>query len=244
MKKGTTSFLISLLLVALLGALVYFTLATHGSRGAASVTPPAMPEPPRPISAQPSSPAPAVVVGNQQVGSATATKPNASVVVPPVEGALARVTKKPFGIYVSPGNSPVSPERFQGYHTGVDFETTAAEQDIDVTVSAICAGPLLLKEWASGYGGVAVQSCRLGTQEVTVIYGHLRLSSISVAVRQELKPGQPLGVLGRGYSTETDGERKHLHLGIHQGLAIDIRGYVQNQADLGQWLDVRNYLGQ
>jgi hypothetical protein len=33
-------------------------------------------------------------------------------------------------------------------------------------------------------------------------------------------------------------------LGIHQGSAIDIRGYVQNQADLGQWLDVRNYLGQ
>jgi murein DD-endopeptidase MepM/ murein hydrolase activator NlpD len=165
-------------------------------------------------------------------------------VVPPVSDALTRVTKKPFGIYVRPGASPVSPERFQGYHTGVDFETTVAEQASDVTISAICAGPLVLKKWASGYGGVAVQSCRLGAQDVTVIYGHLRLSSISATVGQELKPGQALGVLGKGYSTETDGERKHLHLGIHQGSAIDIRGYVQNQADLGQWLDVRNYLGQ
>jgi murein DD-endopeptidase MepM/ murein hydrolase activator NlpD len=145
---------------------------------------------------------------------------------------------------VSPGNSPVSPERFQGYHTGVDFETTAAEQSSDVAISAICAGPLLLKKWATGYGGVAVQSCRLDAQDVTVIYGHLRLSSIGVTVGQKLEPGQALGVLGKGYSVETDGERKHLHLGIHKGTAINILGYVQKQADLGQWLDVRNYLGQ
>ncbi|NTU99252.1 hypothetical protein HGA64_04600 [Candidatus Falkowbacteria bacterium] len=47
------------------------------------------------------------------------------VFVPPISDALSRVTKKPFGIKVSPKNSSVSPERFTGYHTGVDFETTS-----------------------------------------------------------------------------------------------------------------------
>jgi murein DD-endopeptidase MepM/ murein hydrolase activator NlpD len=178
------------------------------------------------------------------VESATTTQPASGVVVEPISDALSRVTKKPFGIYVRPGASPVSPERFQGYHAGVDFETTAVEQSVDVTVSAICAGPLMLKKWATGYGGVAVQSCRLDNQDVTIIYGHLRLASISAAVGQELKPGQSIGVLGKGYSTETDGERKHLHLGIHKGAAINILGYVQKQSDLGAWLDVRNYLSQ
>src|SRR5438105_13240780 len=39
----------------------------------------------------------------------------------PLENAQTRVTKKFFGTKVSPGNSPVTPERFSGYHTGVDF---------------------------------------------------------------------------------------------------------------------------
>src|SRR5438105_4096773 len=47
---------------------------------------------------------------------------------PPIGNSLSRVTKKPFGIYITPQNSPVQPEKFKGYHTGVDFETTADEQ--------------------------------------------------------------------------------------------------------------------
>lgn len=35
--------------------------------------------------------------------------------------------------------------------------------------------------------------------------------------------------LGNGYSSDTDGERKHLHLGIHLGEVVDIRGYVQKK---------------
>src|SRR5579863_6635904 len=41
----------------------------------------------------------------------------------PISGGLSRVTKKPFGIYVTPQNSPVQPEKFTGFHTGIDFET-------------------------------------------------------------------------------------------------------------------------
>ncbi len=152
-----------------------------------------------------------------------------------------RVTKKPFGIFVSPNNSPVSPEKFTGYHTGVDFETFSDEQDKDVTVSTVCAGPLLLKESASGYGGVAVQDCMLGNQDVTIIYGHLQLSSIQGNIGQQLSAGAQIGILGKGYSSETDGERKHLHLGIHVGKAINILGYVQKQADLAGWMDATQY---
>ena len=155
----------------------------------------------------------------------------------PISGALSRITKKPFGIKVSPGHSPISPERFSGYHTGVDFETTAQEQNIDVPIYAICSGPLVLKKYATGYGGVAVQSCDINKLAVTVVYGHLRLNSINIKSGQQLQSGEQIGVLGRGYSTETAGERKHLHLGIHLGSAIDLLGYVQSTKELTGWLD-------
>jgi hypothetical protein len=51
-----------------------------------------------------------------------------------------------------------------------------------------------------------------------------------------------LAVLGTGFSTETDGERKHLHLGIHKGTAINILGYVQNSSELNNWVDITKYL--
>lgn len=170
---------------------------------------------------------------NTAVTTATTT----ATLAEPITGALLRVTKKPFGLWVAPGNSPVSPERFTGYHTGVDFETTPEEQNIDVPVYAICAGPLILKKSATGYGGVAVQSCTINQESVTVIYGHLRLASITASVNTVLKPGQQIGILGKGYSAETNGERKHLHLGIHQGTAVNLLGYVPQQNELNQWLD-------
>lgn len=40
----------------------------------------------------------------------------------PLTDAAARITKKPFGIFITPQNSPVQPERFSGFHTGTDFE--------------------------------------------------------------------------------------------------------------------------
>lgn len=155
----------------------------------------------------------------------------------PLDGAAERITKKPFGLYVSPNNSPVSPERFAGYHTGVDFETTPAEQDIDVPVYAVCAGPLILKKIATGYGGVAVQSCQINQEPITIIYDHLRLASIKIAPQALLSPGQLIGVLGKGYSAETSGERKHLHLGVHQGAAVVLLGYVPKENELSQWLN-------
>lgn len=160
----------------------------------------------------------------------------------PISDALARITKKPFGIKVSPGNSPVNPERFSGYHSGVDFETFANEQDVDVPIYSVCDGPLILKQWVKGYGGVAIQKCTLLDQAVTVLYGHLRLQSITPAVNEMLRTGDQIAVLGTGYSTQTDGERKHLHLGIHKGTAINFLGYVQDPGQLKNWMDAQALL--
>ncbi len=160
----------------------------------------------------------------------------------PISNAAARTTKKFFGTKVSPGNSPISPERFSGYHTGLDFETFPDEQDSEVTISAACDGLLLEKKYASGYGGVAVQACILDNKPVTIIYGHLKIDSVIIKVGTKLKSGDKIGVLGKGYSSETDGERKHLHFGIHQGANINITGYVQNKSQLDGWLDPQKYL--
>lgn len=160
----------------------------------------------------------------------------------PLDNALVRVTKKPFGIKIRPDDSPVSPEKFSGYHTGVDFEITEKEKDEELKVYAICDGTVKLKKWASGYGGVLVSTCEIDEKPVTVIYGHLSLLSISAKVGDRLVAGNQLGILGKGYSQETDGERKHLHLAIHRGTALVLLGYVQGAGELKNWLDPLLYL--
>ncbi len=160
----------------------------------------------------------------------------------PIDKAVQRITKKPFDILVSPGSSPVNPERFAGYHTGVDFEIFPGEENAAVPVYAICSGFLLEKTTASGYGGVAVQKCELGNQPVTIIYGHLKLSSITASQGQQLNKGENLAILGQGYSIETGGERKHLHVGIHKGSGVDLRGYVQKSSELINWINLADYL--
>ena len=154
----------------------------------------------------------------------------------PISNALSRITKKPFGIYITQATSPVQPERFSGYHTGTDFETTPEEANLAVPFYAICDGKIVAKRTATGYGGVFVQSCTINNQSVTIIYGHVSLSSISKNIGDNLSKGEMIGNLGSSPS-ETDGERKHLHLGIHLGTSISILGYVQIQSDLANWLD-------
>ena len=155
----------------------------------------------------------------------------------PLPRTAERAIIKPFGIRITPDDSPVEPERFSGYHTGIDYEILPGEEGTDVPVFAICGGELRLKRVADGYGGVAVQECQRDGDTVTVVYGHLRLSSIDAHVGEYLTPGESIGVLGNGFSEETDGERKHLHLAIHSGPAIELRGYVSAIDALGAWLD-------
>ncbi|MFZ2300181.1 MAG: M23 family metallopeptidase [Candidatus Moraniibacteriota bacterium] len=155
----------------------------------------------------------------------------------PLDRTDKRVTKKPFRIFITPKDSPVQPEKFRGYHTGTDFEAFSEEQKIDIAVRAVCPGTIAVKRSATGYGGVVVARCELGGEPVTVVYGHLVLASVTAAVGDSVEKGDILGTLGASGSTDTDLERKHLHLGIHRGEVIDIRGYVAEQQMLDQWLD-------
>jgi len=161
-----------------------------------------------------------------------------------LDRASERIIKKPFGIFATPENSPVQPENFHGYHTGTDFEIFPEELNAGVPAKAVCTGKLLMKKMATGYGGVAVQSCSANNQQMTVVYGHLKLASISANTGDDITAGDTLGILGKAYSTETDGERKHLHLGFHKGAAINILGYVQNKSELSGWLDPCQYVCQ
>ena len=51
----------------------------------------------------------------------------------PIDDALSRVTKKPYGLKISPQDSPVKPERFNGIHTGADFEIFSGEEEKDIS---------------------------------------------------------------------------------------------------------------
>jgi len=161
----------------------------------------------------------------------------------PLEKAAQRITKKPFGIFITPQNSPVQPERFRGYHTGTDFEILPGEENQDVPVFAICDGKIIYKNYVNGYGGVIIQSCTLDGQAVTVLYGHISLAKSPAQINGTYKKGDRIAILGQRFSQETNGERKHLHLGIHKGTKTELRGYVQNQSELSAWLDFQKVFG-
>jgi len=175
-------------------------------------------------------------IGNpEEVKSPDAESDNGFIA--PLDGVRERASKKKFGMYITPQNSPVQPERFTGYHTGVDFEIFPEELNKEVAVYAICSGKLLLKQFGSGYGGYAVQACELDGEPITVTYGHLKPPSIHAGIGEALIAGGVIGILGAHQSAETDGERKHLHLGIHIGTAINSRGYVGSESEILQWID-------
>lgn len=158
-------------------------------------------------------------------------------IVEPIKNANERITKKPFGILIDPATSSVQPERFSGFHTGTDFEIFPEELSERVEVFAICDGKIIQKSHVGGYGGVIMQQCKLHDEAVTVLYGHVSLSSSPVKLNDLVKSGEMIAVLGADKSSDTDGERKHLHLGIHRGESVDLRGYVQSEGQLETWLD-------
>lgn len=156
----------------------------------------------------------------------------------PLDRAEQRVTKKPFGILINPKTSPVQPEKFSGYHAGVDFETFTEEAETIVTVQAVCSGKISQVRTSTGYGGVVVQSCLYDNQPVTVVYGHLDIAAVKIKIGDKVTSGEAIGNLGQGYSSQTGGERKHLHLGIYKGSVINIRGYVATKVELDSWLNI------
>lgn len=160
----------------------------------------------------------------------------------PMEGFVDRITKKRFAQYITPSNSPVQPERFSGYHTGVDAETTEAEVSVDVPVFAVADGTIAVRRTADGYGGVVLVTHVVEGETVTAVYGHVRLASVTKRVGDSVEQGEGIGVLGAGYSSETDGERKHLHFALLKGKSTTLLGYVQSKSALTAWVDPMTWL--
>ena len=154
--------------------------------------------------------------------------PKTQTIIYPTSEFKQRITKKPFGVYVSPTNSPIQPERFSGYHTGVDVEFK--DTQIKVPVFSVCDGELVLSQWISGYGGTAVIRC----QNNYYLYGHLNVDSITQKI--QISQGDQIAILGQGNTRQTDYERKHLHFGIHKN-SLNLKGYVQTQEELQSWID-------
>lgn len=166
--------------------------------------------------------------------TAESTQTKEEALATPTDEFQKRVTKKYFGTYVTPENSPVKPERFTGYHTGVDVEFTDTDQD--VPVYAVADSKVVLSRTASGYGGVFMIQFEFQGKTYTALYGHIRPSTLP-AVGTTYTKNQRIAVLGSGFTSETDQERHHLHFSIQPGTSQDIRGYVQNQSELSGWIN-------
>lgn len=162
----------------------------------------------------------------------------AGTLVFPVTDAAATVTKKPFGIHITPATSPVQPERFSGYHTGADMERPA-----DTSVVAVADGTVVRSEWVSGYGGMVAIEHRIGGERIVGIYGHMDPASLPNN-GATVRAGEEIGVLGQAGSTETDGERAHLHFALSTGVGVDIRGYVPTTSLLSSWRDPIAFLNK
>lgn len=158
-----------------------------------------------------------------------------STLAEPIAEFKSRITKKPFGIYITPQNSPVQPERFSGYHTGTDVEYND-KPDQDIPIYAIADGTVVRSGTASGYGGLLVISHEIQGKNYFAVYGHLDPKSLAPKDKKVTK-GEQIGILGEGGTAETDGERKHLHFGIVVKETPDIKGYVQAKEELSGWLN-------
>lgn len=162
---------------------------------------------------------------------------NASTILTePVSGFLEAITLKPFGIYITPETSPVQPDKFTGYHTGADAEVPAG-----TTVVAITDGIVLQSGNVQGYGGMIAIEHDIDGQRVVGVYGHLDPASL-VAQDEDVVAGQRIGVLGDGFTEQTDGARAHLHLSLYRGAGLDVRGYARSEAELANWIDPEELL--
>lgn len=164
----------------------------------------------------------------------------------PLEHATNRPTPLHFGLHVTPDpeTNPIDPpERFAGFHAAVDYEVSADELEAEVPVFAICRGRVVYSGYAEGYGGLVIHRCTLDGEQISVIYGHLSREGL-VKEGKTVKSGQRIGVLAEARSRDSDGNRKHLHLGIHKGEDLDMRGYVQTEEELAEYIDPTTVLAQ
>lgn len=139
------------------------------------------------------------------------------------------------------GKESLFPTQYTGYHAATDWEILSGEENTDVPIYAVTDGKISFIGPVGGYGGVILLN--LANDSYTAIYGHVKLSSSSLKAGDSVKAGQFLANLGKGFSSETGGERKHLHFGIYNGKGNYFKGYESSQQAIqSKWIDPIAYL--
>ena len=154
----------------------------------------------------------------------------ASVVLPVDEYAQRR-TLKTHGEYIE--------DRFSGYHVGDDIEFVDVEGD--TLVYAIADGEVTYASTASGYGGVIILAHQVEGETISAVYGHVEIASALVAAGDTVEKGQQIGILGDHESSETDGERKHIHFALYQGSGVTLAGYTGTADSVDGWINPQDF---
>ena len=165
----------------------------------------------------------------------------------PIWGYENRNQYKTFNQYIDKafynGRQALFPTQFTGYHVGDDLEINPGEESQNVPVYAVSDGKITFAGQVGGYGGVILLD--IANDSHTALYGHISLSSLKVKAGDTVKAGQELAYLGKGFSSETAGERKHLHFAIYNGKGVYYHGYETSEAVVqSKWVDPEAYLKQ
>lgn len=162
----------------------------------------------------------------------------------PLENTLQRPQFKKFGQYIdndfykNTGN--LYPSKYIGYHAGTDLEIFRDEEKEPVPVYAVADGEIQFIGPVTGYGGLILLKTN---NNLTFLYGHLNLSEINLKTKDKVYAGQKIAYLGDAFSTQTSGERKHLHFALYNGVGDYFKGYETNQKDLNNnWFDPLKHL--
>ena len=152
-------------------------------------------------------------------------------IVFPVENYREGRWFKTFGEYID--------DRFTGYHVADDVEPDSLERETPVV--SITKGTVARVDFVGGYGGLVVVEHTVDREVITALYGHLDLGSVRFKSGDLVEAGEFIGNLGDDASEETDGERKHLHFGLHEGRSEKINGYEANVSAVRDWINPTDF---
>jgi len=162
------------------------------------------------------------------------TEESPSSVTLPVDEYEARRSFKGFGEYID--------DRFVGYHVADDIEFTDADEA--VPVYAIADGTVVYANWVSGYGGLLILEHVIDGVIYQALYGHVDPASLTQKIGESVLMGQQVAVLGDESLQETDGERKHLHFGLHKGTERRFQGYEASSEEVEYWINPSAFFDQ
>jgi murein DD-endopeptidase MepM/ murein hydrolase activator NlpD len=163
----------------------------------------------------------------------------------PISKYTTRQSYKTFGQNIDKqfyaGREKLFPNQFLGFHAAVDLEIVPEELNQAVPVYAVASGKIVYASTVTGYGGLILEQLP-GTGD-TALYGHVKLTGLTFNVGDSVAGGSQLTVLGDAFTSQTGGERKHLHFGIYKDTDLYFKGYEPTRSALdARWLNPTDLL--